>query len=55
MCLYEPRNNRNKAKEGFLEKKNENRFASKKEGNITGSEDAMDTRCKNERKRLYEG
>lgn len=55
MCIYKARNHRNKAKKDFLEKENENRLTSKKEGNIIGSENAMDTRCKNERKRLYEG
>lgn len=34
MYIYEPRSNRNKAKKGFLEEENENRLASKKEGNI---------------------
>lgn len=55
MCVCEPRKNRSKVEEGFLEEENENRLASKKEGNITGSENAVDRRCKTGRKRLYEG
>ena len=55
MCICEPRNNRNKVKKGFLEEENENRLASKKKGNITGSKNATDTRCRNMRKRFYKG
>lgn len=50
MCICEPRKNRSKVEEGFLEEENENRLASKKEGNITGSENAVDRRCKLEEK-----
>lgn len=46
--------NKSRVKEGSLEGENENSLASKKEGNITGSENAIDIRCKNGR-RLYEG
>lgn len=55
MYVWGPRNNRNKVKDGFQEEENENRLASKKEGNITGSENSMNARYKNEIKRLYEG
>lgn len=54
LCICEPMKNRNRVKEGSLEEENENRLASKKEQNITGSENPLDTRCKNGR-RLYEG
>lgn len=53
-CVCEPMKNKSRVKEGSLEGENENSLASKKEGNITGSENAIDIRCKNGR-RLYEG
>lgn len=54
LCICKPMKNRYRGKGGALEEENENRLASKKEGHITGSENAINTRCKNGRS-LYEG